>query len=139
MRATQRICDVAKKTVERLLVSAGGACVRYQDEVMRNLKCNRLQIDEIWSFTYCKQANVPRERMFEDIGDTWTWVAMDSDTKLVPAFHIGRRTADVATHFCKDHKRRKMTESLTKKLEALEVKDPEQLTKLIQEINKKPK
>jgi IS1 family transposase len=99
MRATCRLTDVAKKTVERLLVSAGTACIKYQDEAMRNLNCKRLQMDEIWSFTYCKQANVPRENMFGKIGDTWTWVAIDADTKLIPDFHVGQRTTAVAIHF----------------------------------------
>src|SRR5579883_341963 len=102
MRATCRLTGDAKKTVERLLVSAGKACIKYQEEVMVNLPCKRLQMDEIWSFTYCKQANVPREKVFTDIGDTWTWIALDADTKLIPAFHVGRRTTDVAIHFFED-------------------------------------
>src|SRR5277367_3940102 len=77
MRSTTRLTGVAKKTVERLLVSAGKACLEYQDKIMTGLSCKRLQVDEIWSFTYCKQSNVPREKAFTGIGDTWTWIALD--------------------------------------------------------------
>ena len=61
MRSTQRLCNVAKKTVERMLVSAGTACLAFQDKAMRNLPCKILQVDEVWSFTRCKQANMPEK------------------------------------------------------------------------------
>src|SRR5580658_5065156 len=85
MRSTTRLTGAAKKTVERMLVSAGTACAAFMDKVMVNLPCKILQVDEVWSFTHCKQANIPAHlKGAEDIGDTWTWIAMDSQTKLVP-------------------------------------------------------
>jgi IS1 family transposase len=100
MRSTQRLTGVAKKTVERLLVSAGTACLAYMDKVMVNLPCKILQVDELWSFTQCKQANVPEELKGEvGIGDTWTWIAMDSKSKLIPCFHVGKRDATDAYQF----------------------------------------
>ena len=100
MRATSRLTGAAKKTVERLLVSAGKACLEYQDKVMRNLNCKLLQVDEIWSLTRCKQANIrPEQKDNPEIGDTWTWIALDSQTKLVPAFHIGKRDYTDASAF----------------------------------------
>jgi DNA-directed RNA polymerase specialized sigma24 family protein len=59
IRSTVRITGVAKDTVTKLLVDAGQACTAYQDRVMRNLPCRRIQVDEIWSFVYAKQKNVP--------------------------------------------------------------------------------
>lgn len=102
MRSTSRLTGAAKKTVERLLVSAGEACAAYMDKSMRNLNCKVLQVDEIWSFTYAKQKNVPEHLKGEDTGDTWTWIAMDSETKLVPCFHIGKRNATDAYLFIND-------------------------------------
>jgi IS1 family transposase len=100
MRATSRLTGAAKKTVERMLVSAGTACAEYMDKIMVNLPCKVLQVDEVWSFTKCKQANVPEELKGEPgIGDTWTWIAMCSKTKLVPCFHIGKRDATDAFQF----------------------------------------
>jgi hypothetical protein len=69
-----------QKTVERMLVSAGEACAAFMDKAMVNLPCKVLQVDEVWSFTYCKQANVPAHLKGAEawVGDTWTWIAMDS-------------------------------------------------------------
>jgi IS1 family transposase len=107
MRATARLTGAAKKTVERLLLSAGTACAAYHDKAMRNLTCQVIQVDEVWSFTYCKEANIP-ERLEEQngIGDTWTWIAIDANTKLIPSWHVGRRDATAAYHFIHDLKGR---------------------------------
>ena len=103
MRSTSRLTGAAKKTVERMLVSAGTACAAYMDKVMRNLNCKLIQVDEIWSFTYAKQKNVPAHMKGNaGVGDTWTWVAIDSATKLIPCFHIGKRNAEDAYKFIND-------------------------------------
>lgn len=103
MRSTTRLTGAAKKTVERMLVSAGTACAEYLDKVMRNLPCKVLQVDELWSFTYCKQANVPDAMKGADsVGDTWTWIALDSQTKLIPCFHVGKRDSTDAYQFIND-------------------------------------
>jgi IS1 family transposase len=76
------------------------ACAAYMDKVMVNLPCKIIQVDEMWSFTYAKQKNVPDHLKHEDgVGDTWTWIAMDSETKLVPCFHVGKRNASDAYFF----------------------------------------
>lgn len=107
MRATSRLTGAAKKTVERLLMSAGTACAEFHDKNMRNLPCKLIQVDEVWSFTYCKQRNVPEDLDGEKgIGDTWTWLAMDSPTKLIAAFHVGKRNASDAYWFIHDLKSR---------------------------------
>jgi IS1 family transposase len=67
------------------------------------LPCKVLQVDEVWSFTYCKQANVPQALKGADgLGDAWTWIALDSDTKLIPCFHVGKRDATDAYKFITD-------------------------------------
>jgi IS1 family transposase len=62
---------------------------------MRNLDCDRLEIDELWAFIGKKQRHVKAEDDASRVGDTWTFVAIDSDTKLVPSFLVGKR--DVAS------------------------------------------
>src|SRR5438876_11958389 len=84
IRATVRMTGVAKNTVVKLLCDLGRACSDYQDKALRNLKCRRLQCDEIWSFVYAKEKNCPLEQKIKGGGDVWTWVALDADTKLVP-------------------------------------------------------
>lgn len=103
IRATVRMTGVAKNTVVKLLVDLGTVCSVYQDQVMRDLTCERVQCDEVWAFCYAKQKNVPAEKRGEfGYGDVWTWVAIDSDTKLVPTYHIATRDLREATAFMKD-------------------------------------
>ncbi len=103
LRATARIADVSRNTVDKLLRDVGAACLAYQDENLRNLPCKRVQCDEIWSFVYSKQKNVPQE--LEDhfgVGDVWTWVAICADTKIVPCWHVDNRGAEAAKSFMND-------------------------------------
>ena len=103
IRSTVRMTGIAKKTVMRLLVECGEFCAEYQDRAFRNLKCRRLQVDEMWSFCYCKQKNVTPEIAENHVaGDVWLWSAIDAETKLVPAWYIGQRDAVAATTFIAD-------------------------------------
>jgi IS1 family transposase len=103
LRATSRLADVSINTVTKLLVDAGQACADYQDRTLCNLTSKRIQCDEIWSFCYAKEKNVPADkRGVFGYGDVWTWVAIDADTKLVPSFMVGTRGAQTAKHFMED-------------------------------------
>ena len=97
MRATSRIADVSINTVTKLLVDAGIACEAYHDQHVRNVKARRVQCDEIWSFTYAKQKNVPRAKAAPmAAGDTWTWTALDADSKLLISYLVGGRDGEYA-------------------------------------------
>lgn len=86
LRAASRLADASIDTITKLLVGGGAACSDYQDKVLRNLPCRRIQCDEIWSFVYAKEKNVPPEHEGEfGHGDIYTWTAIDAETKLVPA------------------------------------------------------
>ena len=103
IRATVRITGAAKNTVTRLLVDLGAACAEYQDATLRELPCRTIEADEIWSFAYAKQKNVPEQfRGTPGYGDVWTWVAICADTKLVPSWLVGERTIEDATTFAHD-------------------------------------
>jgi len=103
LRATARMCDVAFNTVLKLLPEIGRACADYQDRTIRNLKSRRIQCDEIWSFCYAKEKNVPAEKKGRfGYGNIWTWVAIDADTKLVPSFMVGNRDLQTARIFIDD-------------------------------------
>jgi IS1 family transposase len=94
---------VSINTVLKLLADAGNACQEYQDRELHNLPCERIQADEIWSFVYSKQKNVPEEKRGQfGYGDVWTWTAIDADTKLIVSWYIGRRDADAAFQFMTD-------------------------------------
>ena len=103
IRATARITDTAINTVVKLLKEAGAACLNYQDDIMRNLPCKKLQCDEIWSFVYSREKNVPEEHNGQfGYGDVWTFTAIDADTKLVPSWLVGLRNVDCAYAFIAD-------------------------------------
>lgn len=103
IRATVRMTGVAKNTVVKLLADLGFACAEYQDKAFRSLPCKCIQCDEIWSFCYAKEKNVPEDKRGRfGYGDVWTFTAICADTKLVPSWHIGRRDVEDATIFMKD-------------------------------------
>ena len=103
MRATTRLVGCSINTVTKLLVDLGTACAIYQNEMLRNLPCKRIQVDEIWAFCHTKKKNLPREMQgVLGRGDAWTWVAIDADTKLVPSWLVGARDADYAKAFIDD-------------------------------------
>lgn len=107
IRAVTRLTGFSKNTVSKLLVEAGQACAMYQDKALRNLNCKRVQVDEIWSFTYAKQKNVATAKAApEGAGDTWTWTAIDADSKLIMSWLIGGRDGQYALAFMDDLKSR---------------------------------
>lgn len=103
MRSISRVADVSINTVSKLLVDAGKACMAFHDEQVRNVKAQRVQVDEIWSFTYAKQKNVATAKAApEEAGDTWTWTAIEADTKLIVSWLVGGRDSEYALAFMDD-------------------------------------
>lgn len=103
MRSISRICDVSINTVSKLLVDAGRFCAGFHDAKVRGVKSKRVQVDEIWSFTAAKQKNVAGMKAPVDgAGDTWTWTAIDADTKLIVSHFVGGRDGECARWFIED-------------------------------------
>ncbi|MBJ3777553.1 DDE-type integrase/transposase/recombinase [Acuticoccus mangrovi] len=103
MRSISRMTGVSINTVTKLLVDAGTACAAYHDETVRGVAAKRVQCDEIWSFTYAKQKNVAGAKAApEEAGDTWTWTALDADSKLIISYLVGGRDAGEAYEFMSD-------------------------------------
>ena len=105
--ATHRVTDTAKGTVWKLLADLGPVCAAYQDAKLRNLPCKRVKVDEIWSFSYGKDKNLPAHlKDTRGYGGVWTWTALCADTKLVPSWLLGDRSAFTAMGFLEDLARR---------------------------------
>jgi len=103
IRAVAHLTGCSKNTVTKLLVDAGAACAAYQDRVLRHLSCKRVQVDETWSFVRVKAANLPKAKVTaRDASDVWTWVALDTDTKLICSFYVGDRGLASAREFIND-------------------------------------
>jgi hypothetical protein len=105
IRATSRVTGAAKGTILRLLESAGTVCAEYQDAILRNLPCRRIQADEIWSFVYGKDRNISaevRDHSPSQVGSVWTWTALDAETKLMISWYVGSRDDFSAREFVRD-------------------------------------
>lgn len=106
LRAISRVADVSINTVTKLLVDVGKVCQEFHDSTVHHVKSQRVQCDEIWSFVYSKEKNTPDSKKGSGIGNVWTWVGIDSDSRLVVSWYVGNRDAYSAYEFMKDVKRR---------------------------------
>jgi len=103
IRGIARLVDVSPVTVLRYLELAGLACAAFHDENVRGVKARRVECDEIWSFNYCKKANVATAKAApEGAADAWTWTALDADSKLIISYLVGGRDAEWAGEFMRD-------------------------------------
>lgn len=101
IRSIERMSGVHRDTIMRLGVKVGQGCAKVLDAKMRNLSCEHLQLDEVWGFIGKKQRNLA-ENDDPTKGDVWTFCAIDAETKIVPAFAVGKRTAATANAFVSD-------------------------------------
>jgi len=101
IRQIERITGVHRDTIMRLGVRVGQGCAALLDSKMRNLSCKQLQFDELWGFIGKKERHV-RPDDNPQLGDVWTFCAIDSDTKLVPSFKVGKRNLPTANAFVSD-------------------------------------
>jgi len=101
LRQIERMTGVHRDTIMRLGVRVGKGCADLLDHKMRNLGCQHLQFDEVWGFIGKKQKHVQPDDN-PDCGDVWTFCAIDSETKLVPSFKVGKRDTVTANAFVGD-------------------------------------
>ncbi len=102
VRSTERLTGVHRDTIIKLLVRVGTGCATILDEKMVNLGCERLELDELWSFVGKKQRHVTERDDASSVGDQWVYVAIDATSKLIPSFLVGKRTAENTNAFVAD-------------------------------------
>lgn len=126
IRSVERMTGIHRDTIMRLGMRVGEGCQRIMDEKMRNLPCKLIQVDEVWGYVAMKQKTKMRKRAKGAMGDVWTWVAIDSETKLVPTFAVGDRTSYMADRFMEDlaarlsHRVQLSSDALTLYVDAVE-------------------
>ena len=127
VNATARTAGVSKNTVLKLLVDAAAVVSGYMDRELRDLPCERVQVDEAWAFIYAKEKNVPVAKAPPpEAGDVWTWTTICADTKIVPIWRVGDRSAATALDLLDDLRQRMRqriqltTDGLSAYLEAAE-------------------
>src|SRR5271170_5724377 len=99
MASISRITGIHPDTIMRLGVRIGQACAKLQDEKMRGLTCQQIEVDEIWGFIGAKRKHAEKAGKY---GDVWTFIALDADTKLIPSFIVGKRDLYHARAFMED-------------------------------------
>jgi len=102
IRSIERMTGIHRNTIMRLMIRIGHGCEVLMDQTMQNLDCKRIEVDEIWCFVGKKQRHVKPTDNNIQVGDQWTFVAMDADTKLVPSYLVGKRTGGCASRFIGD-------------------------------------
>jgi IS1 family transposase len=102
IRSIERMTGIHRDTIMRLGVKIGNGCAQILDETMRQLDCRVVQLDEIWGFVGKKNKNATAAERRAGLGDAWTFVAIDAETKMVPAFLVGKRDRYSATCFAED-------------------------------------
>jgi IS1 family transposase len=102
IRSIERMTNVHRDTIMRLGVRVGEACAGIMDAKMRNLDSRFIEVDEIWGFCGKKNKNVKPGEDRNSLGDIWTFIALDSETKLIPSFLVGKRDSYHARTFMED-------------------------------------
>lgn len=100
LRGVERLCQTEKKTILKLLVRVGEGCERLLAELVRGVEVKDVQADEVWTYIHCKEKTRERRRIADpDAGDSYTFIGMERHTKMVLAFHVGRRDSWSAHDF----------------------------------------
>ena len=102
VRSTARLCGVDNGTVNKFAFDVGRGCQVLHDEMMRDLRCPLVQVDEQWNFVKKKNKHVKETDDREVVGDQWTYVAHDVVHKATISFVVGKRTAETARVFVLD-------------------------------------
>lgn len=102
IRSIERMTGINRNTIMSLGVRVGKACEKIMDEEMRGLSCSKIQCDEIWGFIGKKQKNLRASDDRMELGDVWTFVAVDAESRMVPNYFVGKRDSYSANCFVSD-------------------------------------
>lgn len=102
IRSIERMTGIHRDTIMRLGIRVGNGCAAIMDSRMRNLECRLIQMDEIWGFVGKKQRQASPEDRANGLGDVWTFVAIDVESRMVPAYLVGNRDGYNADTFVED-------------------------------------
>lgn len=106
IRSTERMTGIHRDTLMRLLVRTGDGCARFLDAKVRSVSAQKVQVDEIWTYVFKKQARITTDESAAGIGDQYVFVGIDADTKLVISHLVGKRDGTSAYYFMRDLKNR---------------------------------
>ena len=90
MRSISRAVGCSINTVTKLLEDAGYAFADYHDKAVCGIRSRRIECDEIWSFCHARKMYITPKSP-PTAGDVWTWIAMDTDSRMVLGYRVGKR------------------------------------------------
>lgn len=102
IRSVERITGVHRDTIMRLMVQVGNACASLMDAQLTSLRCDEVEVDELWCYVGKKQKRVRPTDNVREVGDQYIFVAMDATSKLIPSYLVGKRTVENAKHLMRD-------------------------------------
>jgi IS1 family transposase len=102
VRSTERVTGIHRDTIIRLMQRVGESCADFSDKTLRDLNCKRIEVDEIWGFVGKKNKNIDAGDNPSEVGDQYTFVALDAESKLIPSYLVGKRTAETTVAFIDD-------------------------------------
>jgi hypothetical protein len=102
IRSIERLSGIHRDTIMRLGVRVGQSCAQILDQKMRGLNCSRIEVDELWGFIAKKKYYASRADRVQGLGDVWTFLSIDPETKLMPSFLVGQRDRYHAVTFMED-------------------------------------
>ncbi len=92
IRSIERITGVEKKTITRVLLNAGEHCEQLMNRKIKGIVVKDVEADEIWGFVGCKNRHKLNKGITNPkVGDAYTFVGIERNTKLVLAWHLGER------------------------------------------------
>ncbi len=99
VRSTARLTGMTKRTVLRFMVRAGRNCEQFLEAAIRNVNCQDVECDELWSYVYCKEKTRQARHYNQTVGDCYVFTAVERHTKLFLTYHVGKRDAVSTTSF----------------------------------------
>src|SRR5438128_703966 len=102
VRSIERMTGVHRDTILRLMIRVSKGAAAYSDRTLRDIACERIEVDEIWAYVAKKQKNVGPMDQHSRVGDQYTFVALDPESKLIPSWRVGKRTAETTWDFMLD-------------------------------------
>lgn len=99
IRAASRISGIKADTICDLIVLVGEKCDRFLRERIRGVKAATIELDELWDFIGCKRETAERKGYHDERGDSWTWLAIDADSKMILSYAVGKRDEGTGLEF----------------------------------------
>jgi transposase-like protein/IS1 family transposase len=100
-RVASRLAGVDRQTVLDLMVFVGERCARFMQNTIQNVSVDDIQIDEVWQFIGCKQRTATLKKYGPEVGDSYCFTAIERNTKLLVAWHFGKRDGYNCDMFCR--------------------------------------